>query len=201
MIPWPNSTPVPSTSTHTQPQSLHTRTFLSDARTQLDADHFGLEKVKKRLIEYLAVVRLKEVNAEREREHELAQVKGEAEAKPEVKLEKENKDGKKIQEKKDTDAQSQAPLPLQLQFGVPGASNGKPKQHSRLGKKGVKGPILLYASPSSSLPFHQLTPYFPHTASSAPQAQAKPPSANPSPVPSTAHSSASRSVACVTKQK
>jgi len=32
---------------------------LADARAQLDADHFGLEKVKKRLVEYLAVVRLK----------------------------------------------------------------------------------------------------------------------------------------------
>jgi ATP-dependent Lon protease len=33
---------------------------------QLDSDHFGLEKIKKRLIEYLAVVRLKGLNAERE---------------------------------------------------------------------------------------------------------------------------------------
>ncbi len=32
---------------------------LANARVQLDADHFGLEKVKKRLVEYLAVVRLK----------------------------------------------------------------------------------------------------------------------------------------------
>jgi ATP-dependent Lon protease len=42
------------------------RSFLVAARTQLDSDHFGLEKIKKRLIEYLAVVRLKELNAERE---------------------------------------------------------------------------------------------------------------------------------------
>ncbi|EDR09374.1 uncharacterized protein LACBIDRAFT_248873 [Laccaria bicolor S238N-H82] len=47
-IPWPNST------------RLKTRPFLAAARAQLDADHFGLEKIKKRLIEYLAVVRLKE---------------------------------------------------------------------------------------------------------------------------------------------
>jgi ATP-dependent Lon protease len=40
---------------------------LTAARAQLDSDHFGLEKIKKRLIEYLAVVRLKELNAERER--------------------------------------------------------------------------------------------------------------------------------------
>lgn len=35
-------------------------------RQQLDADHYGLEKIKKRLIEYLAVVRLKALQAEQE---------------------------------------------------------------------------------------------------------------------------------------
>lgn len=33
---------------------------LADAQAQLDADHFGLDKVKKRLVEYLAVIRLRE---------------------------------------------------------------------------------------------------------------------------------------------
>lgn len=47
------------------PSSVSNRSFLADARAQLDNDHFGLEKIKKRLIEYLAVVRLKE---RRERE-------------------------------------------------------------------------------------------------------------------------------------
>lgn len=41
------------------------RETLQRARKQLDDDHYGLEKVKKRLIEYLAVLRLKQdVNAE-----------------------------------------------------------------------------------------------------------------------------------------
>lgn len=41
------------------------REILQRARKQLDDDHYGLEKVKKRLIEYLAVLRLKQdVNAE-----------------------------------------------------------------------------------------------------------------------------------------
>ncbi len=35
---------------------------LSRARKQLDDDHYGLEKVKKRLLEYLAVLRLKQSN-------------------------------------------------------------------------------------------------------------------------------------------
>jgi ATP-dependent Lon protease len=43
---------------------------LKNARSQLDSDHFGLEKIKKRLIEYLAVVRLKELNSEREQAQE-----------------------------------------------------------------------------------------------------------------------------------
>ncbi|KAJ7173749.1 ATP-dependent protease La [Mycena filopes] len=59
-VPWPNSTLEP-------PRTLRDRSFLTAAREQLDSDHFGLEKIKKRLIEYLAVVRLKEMNAERER--------------------------------------------------------------------------------------------------------------------------------------
>ncbi|KAF8196746.1 Lon protease C-terminal proteolytic domain-containing protein [Mycena galopus ATCC 62051] len=59
-IPWPNSALEP-------PPTLRDRSFLTAARAQLDSDHFGLEKIKKRLIEYLAVVRLKEMNAERER--------------------------------------------------------------------------------------------------------------------------------------
>lgn len=40
---------------------------LKRARTQLDNDHYGLEKIKKRLLEYLAVLRLKQaINADLE---------------------------------------------------------------------------------------------------------------------------------------
>jgi len=48
-----------------QPQ-LEDRSFPAAACTQLGADHFCLEKIQKRLIEYLAVIRLKELNTERE---------------------------------------------------------------------------------------------------------------------------------------
>lgn len=50
---------------------IRSREFLPNARTQLDSDHYGLEKIKKRLIEYLAVVRLKalQVEAEQKRLH------------------------------------------------------------------------------------------------------------------------------------
>ena len=38
--------------------------FLSNAKLQLDAGHFGLDKVKRRLIEYLAVVRMRALIAQ-----------------------------------------------------------------------------------------------------------------------------------------
>ena len=62
-LPWPDmaSTTPPLTSSEGHGQ---TRTFLAAARTQLDSDHFGLEKVKRRIVEYLAVVKLKEAAAD-----------------------------------------------------------------------------------------------------------------------------------------
>ena len=62
-IPWPNST---TTRPSNALDVLRDRHFLKNAREQLDADHFGLEKIKKRLIEYLAVVRLKALQADHE---------------------------------------------------------------------------------------------------------------------------------------
>lgn len=50
-VPWSRAT------SSTSVEKLKDRAFLRNARTQLDNDHFGLEKVKRRLIEYLAVVR------------------------------------------------------------------------------------------------------------------------------------------------
>ena len=44
---------------------------MSKARKQLDADHYGLDKIKKRLVEYLAIVRLKELAAYAENEKAL----------------------------------------------------------------------------------------------------------------------------------
>lgn len=47
-MPWNESTPMPLTND-----------FIAAARTKLDEDHYGLDKVKKRLLEWLAVLRLK----------------------------------------------------------------------------------------------------------------------------------------------
>jgi ATP-dependent Lon protease len=127
-VPWPNSTPIPSTSNEVsaiQPQ-LKDRSFLQAARVQLDSDHFGLEKIKKRLIEHLAVVRLKELNAERE---ELAEQRA---AEIEVKAALEDKKDSKFDEQ-----QQGKELIMYDNAQTPRTVPPKPR------KKGVKGPILL----------------------------------------------------------
>ena len=68
---WLTSIPWPSSHRLTAPEVLNDRQFLSKARKQLDADHHGLDKIKKRLIEYLAIVRLKELAAYGENEKAL----------------------------------------------------------------------------------------------------------------------------------
>ena len=60
-----NETVQSTTGWELHPQ-LKDRFFLAAARTQLDADSLGLEKIKKRSTEYLAVVRVKELELERE---------------------------------------------------------------------------------------------------------------------------------------
>jgi ATP-dependent Lon protease len=55
-LPWPN-TSLPQTQ---GTETISTKEFLEKAQAQLDADHFGLERIKRRLIEHLAVVKLKE---------------------------------------------------------------------------------------------------------------------------------------------
>ncbi|KAF8064020.1 ATP-dependent protease La [Lyophyllum atratum] len=124
-IPWPNSTPLASDAQQAQPV-IRDRWFLTAARAQLDSDHFGLEKIKKRLIEYLAVVRLKELNAEREAHAE------------DARRTQQEASGK---EKKDADM---AVVPHDKDQQRPQPAPGKP---GRLGKKGVKGPILLFVGP------------------------------------------------------
>jgi len=103
-----------------------------------------LEKIKKRLIEYLAVVRLKELNAEREITEEqkraesvaleeAAKVKAEAEAKPVIPTEASGKA-----------EQSKAVVPFdenpaQKRQQQSQAVSVKPRKAN----KGIKGPILL----------------------------------------------------------
>ncbi|KAJ7066744.1 ATP-dependent protease La [Mycena amicta] len=99
-IPWPNSLAQ-------VPRTITDRSFLTAAREQLDADHFGLEKIKKRLIEYLAVVRLKEMNAERERQALAAAAAAKAEEKPSA-------------DSKEDDAKATPPTPKPVRKNVKG---------------------------------------------------------------------------------
>jgi ATP-dependent Lon protease len=121
-VPWPNSalTSNEVSALQVQPQILiKNRSFLQAARVQLDSDHFGLEKIKKRLIEYLAVVRLKEMNWERE-------------ALAERNAAEDNKKG--------SDKQQGKELIMHDKDQTPRVAPPKPLRAS---KKGVKGPILL----------------------------------------------------------
>ncbi len=65
-LPWPNTVKDQIRSV----EILKDPNFLSRAREQLEADHFGLEMIKKRLIEHMAVIRLKALNALAEQEKE-----------------------------------------------------------------------------------------------------------------------------------
>jgi ATP-dependent Lon protease len=100
---------------------------LSRARQQLDDDHYGLEKIKKRLLEYLAVLKLKQtVNASLESQ---------------IKLLKEQAEASK-EEKEGAEAEAEA---------GPAVSSAEPnaQQLKLLEKKRMvdKSPILLLVGP------------------------------------------------------
>ena len=62
-LPWPSSS---NSETSKSADVLKDPGFLKRAREQLDADHYGLDKIKRRLIEYLAIARLKQLAIEEE---------------------------------------------------------------------------------------------------------------------------------------
>ncbi|KAI0351613.1 ATP-dependent protease La [Trametes cingulata] len=135
-IPWPTSSAFTSSASS---DKLRDRAFLENARKQLDEDHYGLEKIKKRLIEYLAVVRLKQLQAERETSLEAStgdtpngapspqRIEG-AEAKQEGTKDGQGASAETVQSTKPSAANQQRPRR--------GATN-----------KAVKGPILLFVGP------------------------------------------------------
>ena len=132
-----------TTGSELQPQ-LKDRSFLAAARTQLDADHFGLEKIKKRLIEYLAVVRLKELNAERENAEE--QKRAESLALEEVVKVKAEADAKSVTptEASGKTEQSNAVVPFDKNLAQKQQQNQAVSVRPRkVNKKSIKGPILL----------------------------------------------------------
>ncbi|KAF9265144.1 hypothetical protein L218DRAFT_899488 [Marasmius fiardii PR-910] len=132
-LPWAGYIPSSSASSSDgQLTTISTRGFLAAAREQLDKDHYGLDKVKKRLIEYLAVVRLNELaraaEEAREREQELSDSIPKIEA---------------ADDKKSTPEDMQLML-RKPDISTPSAQAPSPK---RKRKAGVKGPILLFNGP------------------------------------------------------
>ncbi|EGN91785.1 hypothetical protein SERLA73DRAFT_100131 [Serpula lacrymans var. lacrymans S7.3] len=133
-IPWPSSSAQPSTGF----EILKDPGFLNKARQQLDADHYGLDQIKRRLIEYLAVVRLKHMSiaAEMEREQlrdvqirERRQEGGDGKASGDVVPEK------SVALVPAITVQGHVPTPMPIP--------AKP----RPAVKSVKGPILLFVGP------------------------------------------------------
>ncbi|KDQ24068.1 hypothetical protein PLEOSDRAFT_1048574 [Pleurotus ostreatus PC15] len=126
-VPWPNSTPsgdIPDT-----PSATSQKNFLSNARAQLDADHYGLEKIKRRLIEYLAVVRLREAAGKREEEHQHQRQEG---AKLQAEVAK---------------SESSSPEKSLVKYTPNANSVPRPMPPNERGKKAVRGPILLFVGP------------------------------------------------------
>ncbi|KAH9916210.1 Lon protease C-terminal proteolytic domain-containing protein [Fomitopsis serialis] len=129
-VPWPAS--AREAQSNASLEALRDRSFLTKARAQLDADHYGLEKIKKRLIEYLAVVRLKELQAEKE--SQLTVLEGEKQA---AQAQQEISGEAKAETQGRDESKSLIPIPKALPAPV-----SRP-----LRKKNVKGPILLFVGP------------------------------------------------------
>ncbi|KAF8824493.1 hypothetical protein HHX47_DHR8000325 [Lentinula edodes] len=129
-LPWPS---VTQSSPASSQSSITTSAFLAEARAQLDSDHYGLDKVKKRLIEYLAVVKLKEL-AELAEERRLALEAHKPEAAEAL---------EEVAGAADTDGQEKE-LQVVLRQAQPAIENLPAKVQK---SKGVKGPILLFVGP------------------------------------------------------
>lgn len=131
-VPWPAS--AVSAAMSNPLVALHDREFLVKARRQLDSDHYGLEKIKKRLIEYLAVVRLKELQAEKETRLQAVEADKSAQAAADAPSSK--ADGLPAQ----NDSKALVSYSQEKAVGIP----KQPQVHIRATRKtGVKGPILL----------------------------------------------------------
>ncbi|KAL5520372.1 hypothetical protein ACEPAG_9596 [Sanghuangporus baumii] len=121
-LPWPTENAELSEAM----KVIRDRNFITRARQQLDADHYGLDKVKRRLIEYLAVIRL----------HQLA-ADAELKAEKEEEAKKEPEQSKALVVRSTDGKNAEAPPPS-------GPPDKTPRKSSR---NVVKGPILLFVGP------------------------------------------------------
>ncbi|EJD04952.1 ATP-dependent protease La [Fomitiporia mediterranea MF3/22] len=122
-LPWPMENAQPSESA----KAMRNRSFISRAKEQLDADHYGLDKIKRRLVEFLAVIRLHQLAADAELKAEEAQREAEG-----------AEQSKALIVKSDKGAENSGDSPPPLVPHIP------PRKRSR---NAVKGPILLFVGP------------------------------------------------------
>lgn len=121
---------------------IRDKAFLQRARDQLDADHYGLDKIKKRLIEYLAVVRLKEINAEREAREAETLAAAEEAAKNASSADSVGKDANSVVPYDPKSAPISTPAKVRQS-----QSTQTPFQPPRPTTNTTKGPILLFVGP------------------------------------------------------
>ncbi|KAH7882224.1 ATP-dependent protease La [Phlebopus sp. FC_14] len=133
---WLTSVPWPSTSMAQPRSSLDDPGFLAKARAQLDADHYGLDHIKRRLIEYLAVVRLR-ATAASVSTPKASSFTGSSEA-PQNSI-------KESAEYSDTNHSLTLPSSQKTVLHPKPVPNQPVKPPSL--KKGVKAPILLFVGP------------------------------------------------------
>lgn len=140
-LPWPYTeaaSPSPTGDAPIVQPPIRSRAFLANAQRQLDADHFGLDRVKRRLIEYLAVVRLREMQAAEEEASERAR-EAEAEAQARLAIE-----ASKTPEQLKAEAAAKALV--RYDPDVNAKPTPKPVVRRRV-RRGIKGPILLFVGP------------------------------------------------------
>ncbi|KAH8987330.1 ATP-dependent protease La [Lactarius akahatsu] len=134
-------TSLPWTPPATASETLTRSDFLTNSKSQLDADHYGLEKVKRRLMEYLAVVRLRALIAQ---EAETEQAKAQ-----EVTLKKVIDDP--AGGASEADGQKENACRALIKAGeipaLPQVPVPVPPPQSLLKAKGIKAPILLFIGP------------------------------------------------------
>lgn len=114
--------------------------IVSRARRILDEDHYGMEKVKKRLVEYLAVLELKAIQA-RERVEKEEREASEAQRTSSIKPAHDD-DGIELSESSETQHQQDENTPSE-------SANADAELRRKVGKATVKdkGPILLLVGP------------------------------------------------------
>lgn len=145
-MPWPASQQLASQEKENEKETKEmkeTPEFLAAARRQLDEDHYGLDHVKRRLVEYLAVVRLLEAQEVTEENAHRAKAE-EVEVKAE---EEKEKTASTAQEAVAERALVKASTPPTPATSPPTPTSSSSISASPSPKRTARGPILLFVGP------------------------------------------------------